>query len=332
MSAHVDLASLGANTYVDEIYGLVNPQLGTTRAGKTFLKCLLRDASGEMPARQWSCDERSFAELERAPFVRVAGHSQLYNGQVQFVIEKIAAIEVGDEEMAALLPTTKKDVGEMFAGVRRLLESMAHPAMRGLADVYLADEVLMQAFRRAPAGVSVHHAWIGGLLEHTHQMMEAAERMLPLYPGLNRDLVLMGIFLHDLGKTTELTWEKGFDYTADGNLVGHVVRGAIWLQVKAAEAARRGAKLPREALRALQHIVLSHHGEQIHGAAKSPSTPEAIFVAQLDNLDAKTAIALSAADRAGGDRQGEFTDRLKALGTRIYRKDPLAGPPAEEGG
>ncbi len=152
--------------------------------------------------------------------------------------------------------------------------------------------------------------------------------MLPYYPQLNRDLVLMGIFLHDLGKTAELTWERGFDYTADGNLVGHVVRGAIWLQFKAAVAARQsGQKLPTDALRVLQHIVLSHHGLMEFGAAKVPATPEAIFVAHLDNLDARTAMGLEAAQRdapTSAEPGREFTEKVWALNSKIYRPDPLA--------
>ncbi len=139
----------------------------------------------------------------------------------------------------------------------------------------------------------------------------------------------MGLFLHDLAKTTELTWEKGFDYTTDGNLIGHVVRGAIWLQVKAALAGKQsGHRLPPDALRVLQHIIISHHGEPEYGAAKLPSTPEAIFVAMLDNLDAKTEMALSHSRPDPAPVlviEGDFTDKVWALGTRLFKPDPLLG-------
>jgi 3'-5' exoribonuclease len=321
---HTDLDALAANTYVDGVYSLYNPQLGVTRSGKPFLKCLLRDATGEVAARPWSFDETHFAELESAGFVWVAGHSQLYNGQVQVIIEQIRPVEVSEQEMAALMPTTEHDIGAMYAEVGALLATLEHPAIKALADAYLGDDDLMQGFRQAPAAVSVHHAWIGGLLEHTLQTMKLADRMLPLYPQLNRDLVLMGLFLHDLGKAMELTWTQGFNYSRDGNLVGHVVRGAIWLQVKAAVAAKQSShRVPPDALRVLMHIILSHHGLPEFGAAKIPSTPEAVFVAMLDNLDAKTQIALTAAARDSAAEIGEFTDKIWALGTRIYRPDPL---------
>jgi 3'-5' exoribonuclease len=324
---HIDLRALPANGFVDGIYSIMNPQVGTTRGGKPYLKCLLRDATGEVAARQWTFDEAALSDLRSTGFVWVAGHVEQYNGQPQLILEQIKAVEVGAEEIKALLPTTAKDIDEMFKELTVIMRSVAHPAMLALAQAYLADEEMMAKFRFCPAAQNIHHAWIGGLLEHTLQLLKLADAMLPLYPQLNRDIVLMGLFLHDLGKTAELCWEKGFDYTTDGNLIGHVVRGAIWLQFKAAVAAKQsGHKLPPDALRVLQHIIISHHGSPEFGAAKLPSTPEAIFVAMLDNLDAKTQMALTCArpdPPPTASCAAEFTDKVWALDTRVYRPDPL---------
>ncbi len=324
---HMNLGEMTPNTYVEGTYAIVNPQVGTTRGGKPFLKCLLRDATGESAARMWSFEEASLESISATGFVQIRGNSQLYNGQVQLVIEQIRSVEVGASELTRLLPSTSKDIDEMFAALRTKMTSLEHPAMLALADAYLDDEDLMAKFKTAPAAMNLHHAWIGGLLEHTLQLLDLADTMLPLYPKLNRDVVLMGLFLHDMGKTSELVWDRGFDYTADGNLIGHIVRGAIWLQFKAAVAAKQsGHRLPSEALRVLQHIIISHHGRPEYGAAKIPATPEAIFISQLDDLDAKTTMALGAArpDTASADFLGDFTDRMWALDTRLYRPDPLA--------
>lgn len=325
---HHDLASLPPNGYVDGVYSIYNPQIGTTRAGKPFLKCLLRDATGEAAARQWTFDEKSFPQLDSTGFVWIAGHTQLYNGQVQIILEQIKPVDVSEDQLTALLPSTNRDIGEMFEEVRQIMATLKHPAMKALADEYLNDEELMDWFKRAPAAMNLHHAWIGGLLEHTLQLLKVADKILPLYPQLNRDIVLMGLFVHDLAKTVELRWDRGFDYTAEGNLIGHIVRGAIWLQVKAARAGKQsGQKLPPAALRVLQHIIISHHGEPEYGAAKVPSTPEAIFVAMLDNLDAKTSMALvhTRPEQAPTiEAAGDFTDKVWALNTRLYRHDPLA--------
>jgi 3'-5' exoribonuclease len=326
---HVDLRSLGDRTFVEGVYGIVNPQLAETRQGKPFLKCLLRDASGEMPGRMWNCEDAVFARFASAPFVRVRGTTQSYNDSVQMILESVEPVDPSPAELARLVPMSKRDLDEMFAQVSAILRSTRHPGIRALLEAYLADETIMLGFCRAPAATSLHHAYIGGLLEHTLQLLTLAEAMLPHYPELNRDLVLAGLFLHDLGKTSELEWERGFNYTVRGNLVGHVIDGALMLRSKfAAIRTAGGEMLPPAAQTVLEHIVVSHHGQLEFGAAKLPSTPEAIFVAMLDNLDAKTAMALSNARRADwgtpGDHGSEFSERVWALDTRIYRPDPLA--------
>jgi len=323
---HVNVRDLQDGAFVDGVYSLVNPQTAMTRGGKCYFKSILRDATGEAPARKWAFNESALGEVSATGYAHVVGRVELYNGQIQIVLEQIHPVEVTAADLAALLPTTRKNIDEMFAQVGSLLHSMADQGMIALADAYLNDEPMMAAFRHAPAATNVHHAWIGGLLEHTHQLMHLADRMLPLYPHLNRDIVLLSLFLHDLGKTVELEWEKGFNYTMDGQLIGHIVRGAIWLQLKAALAARSsGIRLSSEVVTVLQHILLSHHGQLEHGAAKLPSTPEAIFVAMLDNLEAKTTIAIHAVARerlhAGN---ALFTERVWSLDARLYRPDPLS--------
>ena len=322
---HVNVRDHKAGAFVDGVYSLVNPQTAVTRGGKCYFKALIRDATGEAAARKWTFDEGMLPDVSSTGYARIVGRVELYNGQIQVVIEQIQGVDVSSEDLISLLPTTTKDIPEMFTGVCALLHSMSDEGMRGLADAYLTDEAMMVAFRHAPAATNVHHAWIGGLLEHTFQLMNLADRMLPLYPQLNRDIVLMGLFLHDLGKTVELEWEKGFNYTMDGQLIGHLVRGAVWLQLKAAMAARTsGIRLSGDVVTVLQHILISHHGQLEHGAAKLPSTPEAIFVALLDNLEAKTTVSIHAVARerlhAGN---AEFTERVWSLDSRLYRPDPL---------
>ena len=143
-------------------------------------------------------------------------------------------VHVGPEELKNLLPSTTQSIDGMFQDVVELLGTIEHPGVKALADAYLADAALMSNFRTAPAATALHHAWIGGLLEHTSTLLKLADQMLPLYPQLSRDVVLLGLFIHDLDKTTELTWEKGFEYTAEGNLIGHLAAGATRLELMAA--------------------------------------------------------------------------------------------------
>jgi 3'-5' exoribonuclease len=309
-------------------FAIINKQLGTTREGKYYLKCLIGDKTGQLTARKWTLDEATYTALPTDGFVRLDGQTQAYQGEVQLIIGEIAPVEPSPDEMRELLPSSQRPAPEMFADLAAILDSLQHPAMKALAKAYLDDAFLMDQFRQAPAAKSMHHAFLGGLLEHTLQLLRLAQAICPLYPKLNRDIVLMGLFLHDLGKTRELVYDRAFSYSDRGELIGHIVDGAIMLHDKAQEVMReQGVRIPGKALLVLQHIIISHHGEPEFGAAKVPATPEAILVSQLDNLDAKTAMALAAArpDRpAAIDAGGPFTEKQWALNTKLFRPDPLA--------
>lgn len=329
------IAELTPSERVAGAFAISNAQLGRTRSDKPYLRCLLGDRTGEVPGRMWSIDEAAFARLPTDGFAWVEGETQAYQGELQVIIHSIEPIEPTDEQLGELLPRSARDPEEMFAELTALLGTLEHPAMRALARAYLDDAMLMDAFRRAPAAKSMHHARLHGLLEHTLAVMTLADRVCPLYPRINRDLVLLGLFIHDMGKTRELRFDRTFAYTDHGELVGHVVEGAMILRDKAREVMRQtGVRLPPGALMVLEHIVLSHHGQPEYGAARVPATPEAILVSLLDNLDARTSMALEAARpaRPAAGLGGNFTERQWALDTRLYRPDPLRDGPQAGGG
>jgi len=318
------ISDLGEGEHVSGPFAIINAQLGKTRTDKLYLRCLLCDRSGTAPARMWSIDETIFNRLPAEGFVWVEGDAQAYQGEMQIIIQSIDPFDPNEEMIRELLPASRRNPEEMFAELCTLFESLEHPAANKLARAFLDDEPLMAAFRTAPAAKVLHHAYLGGLLEHTLQLCNLADRMLPLYPSLNRDLVLLGLLLHDMAKTRELMYDRAFDYTDRGLLVGHIVDGVILLREKVYQP---GIDMPPEAIMVLEHIILSHHGVPEFGAAKVPSTPEAIFISNLDDLDAKTEMALVAAkrDRTGGpDLRGAFTEKHWALNTRVYRRDPLS--------
>jgi 3'-5' exoribonuclease len=177
--------------------------------------------------------------------------------------------------------------------------------------------------------MSFHHAFIGGLLEHTLNAIEVADAICKFYPGLNRDLVITGIFLHDIAKTWELTYDCAFGYSDGGQLVGHIVKSAIWVEHKRLEAEQiLGEKIPQNLIDVIQHIILSHHGTPEFGAVKVPSTPEALAVHAIENLDAKLMMALSATRDAESKSEGNWTEYMKQFGGRLYRPDTA---PAEVG-
>ncbi|MBS0198711.1 MAG: HD domain-containing protein [Planctomycetes bacterium] len=322
------ISEFGPSERIGGVFAISNAQLGRTRQDKPFLKCIVGDRTGEMPARMWSIDEATFRGLPTDGFAFLEGETQPYQGELQLIIHTISPAEPGPEEMRYLLPTSKRNIDEMFGELTAILGTLVHPAMKALAKLYLDDQFLMDAFKQAPAAKSMHHAYLGGLLEHTLTLVKLADLVCPLYPKINRDLVVMGLFLHDLGKTRELVYDRAFSYSDRGELIGHIVEGAIMLHDKAHLLMReQGVRMPAGALTVLQHIIISHHGIPEFGAAKIPATPEAILVSLLDNLDAKTTIALVAArpERASSfDRGGNFTEKQWALDTKLFRPDVLA--------
>ncbi|MFN0134044.1 MAG: 3'-5' exoribonuclease YhaM family protein [Phycisphaerales bacterium] len=328
------IRDLRASERVAGAYSISNAQMGRTRNDKSYLRCLIGDRTGEVPGRMWSIEEAAFGQLPTDGFVYLEGETQAYQGELQLIIQRIEAIDPAPEQLRDLVPCSARDPEEMFAELKAVLATLEHPAMQALAESFLADDMLMVAFRRAPAAKSMHHAYLGGLLEHTLSLMKLASAVCPLYPKINRDLVVIGLFLHDMGKTRELVYDKAFAYSDRGELVGHIVEGAYMLRAKAESVMReKGLRFPAGAVLVLEHIILSHHAVPEFGAVKVPATPEAIMVAILDNLDAKTTMALAAArpDHLPANLGGNFTERQWALDTKLFRPDPLkpAAPPAE---
>lgn len=322
------IREFGPSERIIGIFSISNAQLGKTRTDKPYLRCLISDKTGELPARMWSIEEHQFRRLPTDGFVRMEGETQPYQGELQLIIQSIEPAEPSAEEMRDLLPCSQRSPDEMFAELTALLNTLEHGAIKALAQTYLADQYLMDAFKICPAAKSMHHAYLGGLLEHTLNLVNLADRVCPLYPKISRDIVMLGLFLHDLGKTRELVYDRTFGYSDRGELIGHIVDGAIMLHDKAQQVMREtGQRLPQGLVLVLQHIILSHHGVPEYGAAKIPATPEAILVSLLDNLDAKTTMALCAArpDRASAfESNGNFTEKQWALDTKLYRPDPLA--------
>lgn len=309
------------------IFSVANAQLGRTRNDKPYLRCIVGDRTGELTARMWSVEESQINAMSADGFAYIEGETQKYQGDMQLIIQLLEPVEPTPEQMRDLLPVAPRPIDEMFAELKAQLDTLQHPAIKALAQVYLSDQFMMDQFKQCPAAKSAHHAYLGGLLDHTLGLLKLAAALCPLYPALNRDIVMMGLFLHDLGKTRELVYDRAFGYSDRGELIGHIVDGAIMLHDKAQQVMREtGQRLPANVTMVLQHIILSHHGEPEYGAARVPMTPEAILVHLLDNIDAKMhmSIAATRGPRAKLDLGGNFTERMWALNTKLFKPDPLA--------
>lgn len=305
----------------DEVFRIHAKDLRTTTNGSLYIHAVLADRTGQILARQWQATEDLFAQMAENGFMRFKGRTENYKGNLQFIIDAMRPAEAGSYDVADFLPTTKNDIDQMWARLTEILRGVKDPALRALLAEFMKDEALMADFRRAPAALSLHHAYLGGLLEHTLSVLEVALRVIPHYPKLSLDLVLTGLFLHDIGKAGELTFETSIGYSDEGQLLGHITQAVIWIDRKAeAAGARLGKPFPAELKQVLQHIVLSHHGRYEFGSPKLPAIPEAIAVHYLDNLDAKVTMFLAEIEN-DADPVGRWTNYNKALETKIYKPD-----------
>ncbi len=320
---------------VEDVFVITNKQLSATSTGKYFIKAFCSDRTAQVTARLWNATREVFNSLPEAGFLRIRGRTENYQNNLQLIIEKTWPAKEGSFDVADLVPHTVHDVDQMCQRLFELCGSIHNRHLAALIQAYLDDEELMNNFCKAPAAMNFHHAYIGGLLEHTLNAMEVADAVCKFYPRLNRDLVVAGIFLHDIAKTWELSYDCSFGYTDGGQLVGHIVKSAMWVDQKAKIAeAVLGEPIPQPLINVIQHIILSHHGEPEFGAARVPSTPEAIAVHVIENFDAKMMMALNftrGEPQAGGG-EANWTEYLKAFNGRLYRPDmaPAEAAIAEE--
>jgi 3'-5' exoribonuclease len=273
---------------IDDVYLAAEKQLRVNKNGNPYVQVELRDRSGGIVARMWNAGENIFRQFENGDFVSVEAKVQTFNGALQVILTQIEKAEPKAVDLADFLPRTEHDIGKLTARLRDYLLKLTNPFLRALAECFLGDEQFMTGFTTCPAGIKMHHAYVGGLLEHVVTMMDVADRLCPLYAGVDRELVLIGIFLHDSGKTRELSYARSFAYTDEGQLIGHIQIGLDMLAVQMAKVPDLlGEPMPRELAARIRHMIISHHGTLEHGSAKQPMTPEAQLLHQIDVLDTR---------------------------------------------
>jgi 3'-5' exoribonuclease len=282
------VAQLKDGDAVDEVFLVTDKQMRANRNGNLYLQMELRDYTGSMSARLWNVGEHLFRSFDDGDFLNVRGKVQLFQGALQMILSHIDRVEPEKLDLSDFLPHTEQDVSKLLERLRTLLRKLNNHHLKALVECFLIDEELVRGLCRAPAGVRNHHAYVGGLLEHIVTLLDAAERILPLYPDLDRDVLLVGIFLHDIGKVRELSYDRAFAYTDEGQLIGHITIGVEMLNEKVAKVPDlTGEPFPRELLLRIKHMILSHHGSYEYGSPRLPMTAEAIALTYLDNFDAK---------------------------------------------
>jgi len=316
--AHKFVNEIGAGETIDDIYMVKDPILRSTARGDLYIAMFLCDKTGQVNGRMWQATEAIYKALPKPGFIHIKGRSELYQNNLQVIVNNVSMIDSDRVDINDFLAQTKKDIPQMFDEVTEIVGRIKNSQLKALTGEFLADEELMEKFCKAPGGMKLHHGCIGGLLEHTHNMLRTAVAILPLYPQVQADLVLAGIFLHDIGKTEELSYDMTFSYTDSGQLIGHIVKSHLMIHRKADALRAKGTQIDEEVLDAIGHIILSHHGQFDFGSPKLPATAEAFMVYYIDDLDAKMDQVISAIEDDLSD--SNWTAWRNALQTKLYRK------------
>jgi 3'-5' exoribonuclease len=279
----------------------------------------LRDRTGQVSGLLWNVSEDAVGHIRQGDYVKVRGKAQLYQGNLQVILKDIthvpdAVVDPEDFQMQATISADR-----LLPKLQDLLSGITHRQLRDVLLSFLEDPEQLQLILRAPAGVRLHHAYHGGLIEHIVNVMEAARRIADLYPRIDFNLVLAGVFLHDIGKVRELGFDTTFIYTDQGQLLGHLVIGVEMLNERiAAWEAKTGEMFPEEMALRLKHMIVSHHGSHDFGSPKLPMTPEAIVLHHLDTLDAKVHEFVGLID-SDPNSQSSWTPFQSSIQRKVYK-------------
>jgi 3'-5' exoribonuclease len=282
------VSQLGPQQTVDDVFRTADKQLRPNRSGNLYLQVELSDRTGSIGARMWNASESLYRSFDNGDYVHVEGSTQVFQGALQLIATRLTKVEPSEINEDDFTPLAALEVDKLGVRLGEILRGIADPQLRTLAECFLVDEQFMAKFTRAPAGIKHHHAYHGGLIQHTVSLMEVVLRIAPCYPQINRDLLLMGAFLHDMGKVDELIYDRELAYSDEGQLLGHLVMAVGLLDDKVREAEKlSGEPVPEETVLRLKHMLVSHHGEYAFGSPKLPMTLEAQALYCLDLLDAK---------------------------------------------
>ena len=300
-----DLANFDEGTSFDGFFLVLAKQQRTTKSNKPYLNLILGDKTGQLEGRVWDPgDPRIGKDVDQGDIVKARGSVARFDDRLQMKGDQLRKAAAGEADRTDLLPSTEYDVNDLWRQLQACVESFTDPDLKRLLTVLLGDPALAQAYREAPAARQLHHAWLGGLLEHVVSLITLADRVAPHYPILHRDLLLTGVILHDIGKVQELAWDVGFEYTVEGTLLGHIQMGTALVE-KTIDSL---PDFPPRLKTLVLHMILSHHGKLEFGSPKLPMIPEALVLNFLDDLDAKMQAMASEFQKSA--REGRAADEL----------------------
>jgi len=271
------------NKIITSTFVVVAKQIKPKKTGEPYLALTLGDRSGQIEAKMWDNVDDVLDAFEQDDFLKVKGLINKYKLRFQLTIHKLRKLGDSEIDYSDYLPKTTKDIDELWQTLGNFIDSFQNTHLKALVRAFMADPEIAAAYRNAPAAKTLHHAYIGGLLDHVVSLFRSCDLMCRNYPQINRDLLLTGAFLHDIGKIHELTYNRSFSYTTKGQLLGHMIIELEMLQAKLPLI----PEFPEELKTLVEHLIISHHGQYDFGSPKLPMFPEALMLHYLDDLDSK---------------------------------------------
>ena len=310
---------LKANELSTAVFLVQSKEVRQKRTGEPYLSLQLSDRTGEIDAKMWDNVAEVMDTFDKDDFVKVKALMQLYNNRPQLTIHRLRKMDDADVDFADFFPASYRNVDEMWAELCAMVAAVGNAHIRAILDAFLNDPDIAGKMKSAPAAKTIHHAFRGGLLEHVVSMANLAKLIVPHYAvryNIDFDLVLAGVVLHDIGKISELTFDRGFGYSAEGQLVGHIPIAFRMLNEKLREL----PEVPVELRNLIEHLILSHHGSLEFGSPKVPIYPEALLLHYLDDMDSKME-AMRALTEQDPQAEGNFTRYSTSMERSALRKN-----------
>jgi 3'-5' exoribonuclease len=307
------VADLAPDTTITSFFLVCEKELRTTRGAKQFLRLELGDRSGTVEAVLWENAQQAAETFDRDDIVKIQGRVENYRGKTQVAVDKVRRAGPEEVDLADYFPHTRENVDKLYERLREHAGAVGNPWLKRLLASVIEDPKIAPRLKRAPAAKMMHHAFLGGLLEHMVSLCDLSRLVSGHYPELDPDLLMTGAILHDVGKLDELCYERSFNYTVEGQLLGHIIM-ELELVTKKMDAIE---DFPPELKTLIKHLLISHHGQYEFGSPKLPMFPEALVLRFLDDMDSKVAAARAVLGAEGGE--GQWTAYSSALNRRMLR-------------
>ena len=307
------ITDLKPGDLVDDVFVLSEINIAQKKDGNNYLNVTLADKTGRVKGVVWDNVDQILAGTTSGDFVQINGNVNEYKGTAQLVIRQMVSLPAETVDPAQFLPATRHNIDGMFERLLKLNATLKTDHLKALLDAFWKDQEFVRRFKTAPAAKKMHHAYIGGLLEHTLSMAYLADKITAHYSGVDRDLLIAGVILHDIGKIQELDYQFKIDYSDQGRLLSHIVIGIEMVEAKLAEI----EDFPEEQKLLLKHMIISHHGSREFGSPEPPKTIEAVLLNYIDEMDSKVTAIRDFI--AAEDSQEAFTSFHRVLERHFYK-------------